>query len=143
MLRTRLAAGATALAAIAGVAFGGAPAASAADYPYAVIEKSHLQFGATYVTGKVTFYNRSAGVTGTGHFVGCRTLYAWAIDKQPGDKEVVLDVGSTSPQCDKNHPINIPLEANIAGGADRVLLELRDGAGKPFATRVFMRYDLR
>ncbi|MDX8147651.1 hypothetical protein SK854_36460 [Lentzea sp. BCCO 10_0061] len=143
MLKTRLAAGVTALAATAGMVFGAAPSAAAADYPYADIEMSHLKFGATYVTGRVTFYNRSASVVGTGHFVGCRTLYAWAIDKQPGDKEVALDVGSTSPQCDKDHPINIPLEANIAGGADRVILELRDGAGKPFPTRVFMRYDLR
>lgn len=142
MLKTRLAAGLAVLAATASVTIAVAPAASADEYPYAVIEKEHLQYGASYLTGRVTFYNRGASVNGTAHLVGCRTFYAWTIDKQ-GDKEVPLDVKSSSPKCDGNFAIDIPLEANIVGGADRVIIEMRDGAGKPFPVREAFRYDLR
>lgn len=139
MLRTRLAAGAVALAAAASVALGTAPA-SAADYPVVPIRQGDLQYGATYVTGTVTFYNQSVKVDGLAHFVGCRTVYATAIDIRENGDERVLDIGSTSPQCDKDHPVSIGLDAKTAGGADVVKLELRDGKGKSFTPSVYFYY---
>lgn len=134
--RTRLAAGFAALVA----AIVTAPAASAA-YPVGEIKKEHLQFGATYMTGTVTFYNRSVGIKGPAHFVGCRTIHAWSVDIQ-GSVDKILDYGSTSPKCDRDYFVDIPLEANIPGGAERVVIELRDGAGKAFSPRVYRAFDL-
>lgn len=128
MLKTRLAAGLAALAA-ATVALGGAPA-SAADSVTRTIEMDDIKYGASYLTGTITFYNRSVSVTGAAHFVGCRTIYATAYDIQEGGGLKRIDIGSSSPQCDRDHLINIPLSADTPGGADMVMLEMRDGDGK-------------
>lgn len=140
MLKSRLAAGALALAAAGSVVLGAAPA-SAAPYPVVPIQKGDLQYGATYVTGSVTFYNQSVKVDGLAHYVGCRTIYATAYDIRENGEERVLDVGSTSPQCNRDHVVDIGLDAKTAGGADIVKLELRDGNGKSFAPPVYFYYS--
>jgi hypothetical protein len=142
MLKTRVTAGLAALAAAASVAIAVAPAASAAEYPSGPIEMNDIKYGASYMTGTVTFYNRSVGITGPAHFVGCRTIYAFAYDVQPGGARKQLDAGSTSPQCDRDHFVNIPLAADVSGGADLVRLEMRDGNGKalgPYHEYVLVR----
>jgi hypothetical protein len=130
MLNTRLAAGLATLATAAGLALGGAPA-SAADSVTRTIEADDIKYGASYMTGTIAFYNRSVSVTGPAHFVGCRTIYAIAYDIQEGGGLKRIDIGSSSPQCDRDHFINIPLSADTPGGADMVMLEMRDGDGKP------------
>lgn len=129
MLKTRLAAGLAAFAAAATATLAGAPAASA-DVSR-TIEARDIKVGASYMTGTITFYNRSVSVKGPAHLVGCRTIYATAYDIQEGGGLKRIDIGSSSPQCDKDHLINIPLDADTPGGADMVMLEMRDGDGKP------------
>ncbi|MGW6928996.1 hypothetical protein ACWGE0_02965 [Lentzea sp. NPDC054927] len=126
MLKTRTTLTAILMATAAVVAM--APSASAAVTR--TIEADDIKYGASYMTGTVTFYNRSVNVSGPAHFVGCRTIYAIAYDIQEGGGLKRIDIGSSSPQCDKDHLINIPLSADTGGGADMVMLEMRDGNGK-------------
>ncbi|HEX7309174.1 hypothetical protein [Lentzea sp.] len=132
-----------AFALTASAALATAPTATAADYPKVEIIKQHLQYGATYMTGEVAFYNRSAGVDGVAHIVGCRTIFATTINLEATGKEEMIDERSTSRKCDGDFPVHLNVPADIAGGADRVYLELRDGDGKSFNPLVDMKYRLR
>lgn len=141
--RTRLAAGVAALAAAASVAFGAAPAASAAAYPTSTIGAEDVDFGATYMTGKVTWYNRSVNVSGPAHFVGCRTVYVTTYDRHADGTWHFLNDRSTSPRCDTNYFVDLGPTADVAGGADAVLVEMRDGSGAPlpYAWKYYYRWD--
>lgn len=141
--RTRLAAGAAALAAAASLALGAAPAASAAAYPTSTIGAEDVDYGATYMTGKITWYNRAVNVSGPAHFVGCRTVYVTTYDIHADGTWHYLDARSTSPRCDTNYFVDLGPTADVIGGADVVLVEMRDGSGTrlPYAWRYYYRSD--
>jgi len=119
--RTRkVAAVAGAVAMVAGVASSTAQATTA-DYPTSSFA---ISSGASYYNGTVTWYNRSVGVTGTLKAVGCLRANAavWVGDTR-------LDPERTSLWCDRTGTTALSLEANVAGGADRVDIWLADSSG--------------
>ncbi|QQQ79975.1 hypothetical protein IOD16_17215 [Saccharothrix sp. 6-C] len=123
--RTRkVAAVAAAVAVVAGVVTAAAPA-TAADYPTSSFA---ISYGASYYNGTVTWYDRSVGVTGTLKAVGCLRANAavWAGGTR-------LDPERTSLWCDRTGTTGLSLEANVAGGADRVDIWLADSSGDPLA----------
>lgn len=123
----------------------GAPAASAA-YPESVIEADDIKYGASYMTGKVFWYDRSILVRGPAHFVGCRTLYVEVYDiLADGVTWKILDHKSTSPKCDGDFLLERNASADAPGGADVVVLNLADGEGRPLlnAYEYYFRSDTR
>ncbi len=120
----RLRGAAAASAAAVMLILAGAPAATAA--PESVTKELHLEYGASVLHGTVTFSNRTVTIDGTLHAVGCR--FVW------GDsyaKTNYLGSGSSKHHCDKNHPIHVPVPADVAGGATLVKVFLdAPGAGQ-------------
>lgn len=111
--------------AAAGLALLEAPAATAEP---AGISHDFLVYGAdgsSYITGSVFFSNRSASVEATFHAVGCRRFYAYAL---AGTTQ--LDARSTSTHCDATTGEDIPLSADVPGGANHVKVSLTDQNGK-------------
>ncbi|MFB7272618.1 hypothetical protein [Streptomyces sp. NPDC056244] len=126
---------ALALAAAAGFAMSAAlttPAAAAEPvaavaYPTRDVD---VTFGATYVRGTLTWYNRSVGITGTYRAIassGCRRVWVGTYDIAG----VPLDAQSTSTLCDGVKPIDFPVPADVPGGAASVLVCLDDGNAEP------------
>ena len=112
-------------AAIAGLVLMEAPAATAAP---AGTSHDFLVYGAdgsSYITGSVLFANRSASVQATFHAVGCRRFYAYAL---AGTTQ--LDVRNTSTHCNSNTGEDIPLKADVPGGANHVKVSLTDQNGQ-------------
>lgn len=126
-MKTHLRTGLTAVAGVvaaAGLLLTGAPAASATT------SVSHDFFlwgadGASYFDGVATFSNRSANVSGTFHAVGCKRFYASA---HAGSTQ--LDIRSTSTHCNATTSENIPLKADVVGGANRIRVALTDQNGQ-------------
>ena len=81
-------------------------------------------YDGSYFSGTVTWYNRSVGVAGIYNAVGCTRVYMAALDGRR-----VLDERSTSLHCNKVTLENIPLSANVPGGADRVYIDIRNEHG--------------
>ncbi|MFI6095073.1 hypothetical protein ACIA8G_05935 [Lentzea sp. NPDC051213] len=71
------------------------------------------------------YYARSAMVEGTLDTDECVRVYA-ATYAGPTRR---LDYRSTSLKCDVKVPFKLELKADVPGGADRILLEVRDSAG--------------
>lgn len=114
-----------AVAAAAGLVLTGAPPAAGTT---AFTAHDFFLWGpdrASYFDGTVTFYNRSVGVVGTFHAVGCRRFYA---SSHAGGRQ--LDIRSTSTHCNSTTTENISLSADVAGGADRVRVALTDRYGQ-------------
>ncbi|MDX8056088.1 hypothetical protein SK571_42500 [Lentzea sp. BCCO 10_0798] len=85
-----------------------------------VVKEFYVDYGASYATGTVTFSNRWATIEGTLHAVGCGRVvygdaYAW-----PN----YLGSASSTPRCDGNWSLDVPIPANKPGGANRVLITL-------------------
>ncbi|WP_135237083.1 hypothetical protein [Nocardia sp. CS682] len=100
----------------------GAPNAAADDQA-----SFDLTFGATYFRGTVEFYNRSAIVAGNlrGLSTGCRRGWASTHDTSGAR----LDVNSMSATCTGPVHREIPLKADVAGGAARVQVRLLEANG--------------
>ncbi|MEV7044557.1 hypothetical protein [Amycolatopsis sp. NPDC051061] len=112
-------------AAIAGLVLMEAPAATAAP---AGISHDFLVYGAdgnSYITGSVLFSNRSASVQATFHAAGCRRFYAYSL---AGTTQ--LDARSTSTHCNSTTGEDIPLKADVPGGANHVKVSLTDQNGQ-------------
>ncbi|MFJ8916322.1 hypothetical protein [Amycolatopsis sp. NPDC102389] len=117
--------------AAAGLVLAGAPAATAA--PASVVRSFYVEYGASYASGTATFTNRTVLLEGTLHAVGCgRSVYGYSY---AGPN--YLGTASSTPRCDGNWPIDIPVPANKPGGADRVLIQLDapDGANSEWFYR--------
>ncbi|UOZ04942.1 hypothetical protein [Amycolatopsis sp. WQ 127309] len=111
-------------AAAAGLVLTEAPAATAEP---AGISHDFLVYGAdgnSYIVGSVFFSNRSASVDATFHAAGCRRLYVYAL---AGTTQ--LDARSTSTHCNSTTGEDIPLKADVPGGANHVKLSLTDQNG--------------
>ena len=113
-----------AVAAGAGLLLAGAPAASASTTGTSTDFLIYGNDGSSYVTGSVFFYNRSAEVVASLHAVGCRRVYAYAY---AGTK--LLDTRSSSTHCNSDTGQDIPLNADVVGGADHVKIKLTDQYG--------------
>ncbi|MFF3228809.1 hypothetical protein ACFYV7_38855 [Nocardia suismassiliense] len=81
---------------------------------------------ATYYSGTIDFYSRSVVVAGSlrGLSTGCRR--GWASAETASG--TVLDYNTTSPTCTGPVHREIPLEADVAGGAGVVQVWLIDEA---------------
>ncbi|MEU4248337.1 hypothetical protein AB0F15_13095 [Amycolatopsis sp. NPDC026612] len=123
-----------AVAASAATLFAAAPAASAAPAgqvatssstaAHSAAEEAAIDFPHT-----TYLYARSALVEGFLYTDTCVRIYA-STYAGPSRR---LDRKSTSLKC-VDSKIHIELEANIPGGADRVLFEVRDAAGNLIAS---------
>lgn len=114
-----------AVAAAAGLVLVGTPAATAAPAGTSHDFLVYGADGASYITGSVSFSNRSATVDATLHAVGCRRGYAYAF---AGTTQ--LDVVSTSTHCNSNTGETFPLTADVVGGANHVKVSITDQYGK-------------
>ncbi len=127
--RTTAAAGVAAVALVLTTA----PAATAA--PASVARDFHVSYGASYADGTATFTNRTVILQGTLHAVGCgRAIYGYSY---AGGNPISGGAASSTPRCDGNWSFDVPVPANVAGGADSVLIELvaPDGYGYTWAYR--------
>jgi hypothetical protein len=121
-----VAAAAAVLTPVAAPTGAAAAPASAAAYPTV---NFLLQDGAGgYFAGTVTWYNRSVGVVGTFNADGCERVLASSLV----GITTALDTRSTSLHCNTQTSENIPLSANVPGGADRVYIDIRDEYGTVF-----------
>ncbi|MEU6261104.1 hypothetical protein [Streptomyces sp. NPDC047043] len=122
------------LVAAAGLTLTGAPSAAAADRA-----SFDLTVGATYFRGTIDFYNRSVSVDGVlrGLTTGCRRGAAWANDASGK----VLDHRSTSLVCNGAVSRQIPLTADVPGGAAIVEVDLLDADGHIIAFCFAVRGD--
>ncbi|WIX92460.1 hypothetical protein [Amycolatopsis sp. DG1A-15b] len=119
----------TAMAASAATLFAAAPAATAAPAGHAATSSSTAAQRAAKEASISFAYNyylyaRSALVEGFLYTDTCVRVYA-ATYAGPSRR---LDYKSTSLKC-VNSKVKLELEANIPGGADRILIEVRDAAG--------------
>ncbi len=114
----RATAGAATLMVAAGFTVVGAPSAAADERA-----SFDLTYGATYYRGTIDFYDRSVMITGElrGLSTGCRKGQAYAFRTAAPR---TLDRGTTSTVC--NGPVSrqIPLTADVAGGAAEVQVSL-------------------
>ncbi|MFG2172553.1 hypothetical protein ACGFMO_14435 [Streptomyces niveus] len=108
------------------------PAATATAAPATVtaVTDYSVPVGQTYTKGTLNFTNRSVSVNGEQKSVGtgtgeCRKTYATAYDGNGNP----LDARSTTPVCGRSGPVDIPLTANVAGGAAYVEVCLLDERG--------------
>ncbi|WIX78759.1 hypothetical protein QRX50_46780 [Amycolatopsis carbonis] len=115
--------------AVAGLALA-APQSSAATYPTTPFTVS---YGATYAQGTITWYGRSAGVSGSLRSLAssdCRSVYAWTTDK--AISEPPLGQGTSPEQCgDAIKPFSLVLPADVPGGAAYTWVCLAYGNGVP------------
>ncbi|HEV7976067.1 hypothetical protein, partial [Amycolatopsis sp.] len=128
----RSAAIAATLMVAAGLTVAGAPAAVADDRA-----SFNLTYGGAYYRGTVEFYNRSVLVTGELRGLGtkgCRVGKATAIRNASGG---ILDVGTTSAVCNGPVTREIPLTADVAGGAGLVLVALTLTGGEPILAHCY------
>jgi hypothetical protein len=110
-----------------GLVLASAPAATAASE--SVVRDFYVDYGASYASGTATFTNRSVILEGTLHAVGCgRAVYG---DAYAGTDNY-LGSASSTPRCDGNWSLDVPVPANAAGGADRVLITLVAPDGTDF-----------
>ncbi|WP_410592000.1 hypothetical protein [Amycolatopsis sp. lyj-23] len=118
--RTRRRTVAAAGVAAAGLVLATAPAATAAQV--SVVRNFYVPYGASYATGTATFTNRWVTLDGTLHAVGCgRTVYG---DSYAAGNPIPGGSASSTPRCDGNWPIHIPVPADVVGGADSVAVSL-------------------
>ncbi|MFD9305400.1 hypothetical protein ACFWCB_22550 [Streptomyces sp. NPDC060048] len=99
----------------------GAPAAGAqtAAYPTTAV---NVTFGASYLRGTLTWYNRSVGVNGTLRAVGCHSAWFGAYGASGNE----LGTWSTGTECDVTYPFNIGIPADAPGGAAYVKVCIDD-----------------
>jgi hypothetical protein len=107
------------LAAAAATVIATAPSAEAASYPRMTFR---VEYGQTYTTGTVTFYNRAVVVEGEQKAVsssGCRKTGAQAVagGEQLGRNEWAWT-------CSGSEKFSFTVPANRPGGADRVFVNL-------------------
>ncbi|MFF8268390.1 hypothetical protein ACF059_13460 [Streptomyces sp. NPDC016562] len=124
-MKTRFAAALGSVALAAGMLLG-APAASAQTtaYPTTTVD---VPYGASYIHGTLTWYNRSVGFNGTLRAVGCRRAWFAAYDASGNQ----FDARSTSTKCDVTYPFSVSIPADAPGGAASVVVCLDDANAKP------------
>ncbi|MDX3193934.1 hypothetical protein PV458_36525 [Streptomyces sp. MN03-5084-2B] len=117
-IRRRRAAAAAGVAAV-GLVLATAPAATAA--PASVVRHFHVPYGASYIDGDATFTDRSVILDGTLHAVGCGRY----VKGQSRARDIILDEATSTPRCDGNWSFHVPVPANVAGGADEIVIYLK------------------
>lgn len=124
-MKTHLAAALGSVVLTAGTLLG-APAAVAqpAAYPTTPVD---VTYGASYIRGTLTWYNRSVGFVGTLRAVGCRRAWFGAYDASGNQ----LGAKSTSTKCDVTYPINTGIPADVPGGAAYVIVCMDDANAQP------------
>ncbi|MEU9236026.1 hypothetical protein [Streptomyces subrutilus] len=132
-MKTHLAAALGSVALTAGLLLG-APAASAqtAAYPTTAFD---VTYGASYVRGTLTWYNRSVGVDGTLRAVGCRRAWFGAY----GASGNQLGARSTGTKCDTTYPVKTVIPADAPGGAAYVIVCVDDANANPLKCERYNR----
>ncbi|MDT0609096.1 hypothetical protein [Streptomyces lancefieldiae] len=132
------------LAAAAGLALSAALTAPAeatapsAAVAYPTTPVDDVNYGATYVRGTLTWYDRSVGITGTYRAIatsGCRRVWVGTYDAAGKP----LDARSTSTLCDGVKPIDFAVPADVPGGAAQVLVCLDDENAEPLKCVLYER----
>ncbi|OEJ23388.1 hypothetical protein AR457_01485 [Streptomyces agglomeratus] len=124
-MKTRLAAAVGSAVLTVGTLLG-APAAGAQTAAYPTIPFD-VTYGASYVRGTLTWYNRLVEADGTLRAVGCRSVWFGAYGAS-GNK---LGDGSTGTKCDGTYPFKIGIPADAPGGAVYVIVCLDDADASP------------
>ncbi|MGW7458079.1 hypothetical protein [Streptomyces sp. NPDC054797] len=119
-MKTRFAAALGSVALTAGMLLG-APAASAqtTTYPTTTVD---VPYGASYVHGTLTWYNRSVAFSGTLRAVGCRRAWFAAYDASGNE----FGARSTSTKCDVTYTVSASIPTDVPGGAAHVIVCLDD-----------------
>lgn len=128
-MRTRFIGGLSALALSVGMLASAGPAAQAtsAAYPTRQVD---LSYGASYIRGTLTFYNRSVGFKGTIRALsssGCRYAKLTTIAADNGD---YLGTQETRRACNSVISVTESITADRVGGACSVFLEFFHGDGR-------------
>ncbi|MFF0203216.1 hypothetical protein [Streptomyces sp. NPDC005017] len=115
----------------------GAPAAGAQTAAYPTTPITGVSYGASYISGTLTWYNRSVGVDGALRAVGCRRAWVGAYDASG----IRLGAKSTSTKCDVTYSLNeFPaVPADVPGGAAYVVVCLDDATASPLDCETFYR----
>ncbi|WP_190016401.1 hypothetical protein [Streptomyces lucensis] len=115
----------------------GAPAAGAQTAAYPTTPITGVSYGASYISGTLTWYNRSVGVDGELRAVGCRRAWVGAYDASG----IRLGAKSTSTKCDVTYSLNdFPaVPADVPGGAAYVVVCLDDATASPLDCETFYR----
>ncbi|MFG2652452.1 hypothetical protein [Streptomyces sp. NPDC048436] len=132
-MKTHLAAAVGTVVLTAGTLLG-APAVSAqtAAYPTTAVD---IPYGASYLRGTVTWYNRSVAFSGTLRAVGCRRAWfgTYSASGTP------LGTASTSTKCDVTYPFNVGIPADVPGGAASLIVCIDDANASPLKCVKFNR----
>ncbi|CCK24695.1 putative secreted protein [Streptomyces davaonensis JCM 4913] len=135
-MKTRLATAAGAAVLTAATVLG-APAAGAQTAAYPTTPITGVSYGASYVSGTLTWYNRSVGVDGALRAVGCRRAWVGTYDASGS----LLGARSTSTKCDVTYSLDdFPsVPADVPGGAAYVVVCLDDASASPLDCEPFYR----
>ncbi|GHE92621.1 hypothetical protein GCM10014715_56330 [Streptomyces spiralis] len=99
--------------------------ATAAAYPTSRVYVSDS--AGSYISGTLTWYNRSVDFTGTMKSVGCRRAWYSVFDGYANS----LGARSSSTHCDTVTSVPATLPADVVGGGSYVGVCLDDANGKP------------
>ncbi|MFF1411918.1 hypothetical protein ACFVX6_19400 [Streptomyces sp. NPDC058289] len=119
-MKTHLAAALGSVALTAGILLG-APVAGAQTAAYSTTAVN-VTFGAGYLRGTLTWYDRSVGFDGTLRAVGCQSAWFGAYGASGNE----LGTWSTGTKCDVTYPFNIGIPADAPGGAAYVRVCIDD-----------------
>lgn len=112
------------------------PAVAATPAPSATQATAvHLEYGASYISGTLTFFNRSVGFTGSLRAVGCRRAWFSAYDTSGTS----LGARSSSTHCDTTVAIPVTLPADVVGGAAYVTICMDDQNANPLVCQDYYR----
>lgn len=112
----------------------GAPAASAQTTAYPT-NPVDVTYGASYIRGTLTWYNRGVGFDGVLRAVGCRRAWFGTY----GASGNLLAARSTSTKCDVTYPIDVGIPADVPGGAASVIVCLDDADANPLKCTRYYR----
>jgi len=115
----------------------GAPAAGAQTAAYPTTPITNVSYGASYISGALTWYNRSVGVDGALRAVGCRRAWVGTYDASGNP----LGAKSTSTKCDVTYSLDDfpPVPADVPGGAAYVVVCLDDASASSLDCELFYR----
>ncbi|MGV9841959.1 hypothetical protein ACWDUB_07610 [Streptomyces fungicidicus] len=109
--------------------------AQTAAYPTTPI--TDVSYGASYISGTLTWYNRAVGVDGALRAVGCRRAWVGTYDASGNS----LGARSTSTKCDVTYSLDDfpPVPADVPGGAAYVVVCLDDASASSLDCELFYR----
>lgn len=129
------------LAAAAGLAMSAtltAPAIAAAPATAAVYPTSTVSLSdgnGSFISGQLTWYNRSVHFDGLLGATGCRRAYFSALNSANQS----LDARSSSTHCNTTVGVPVDLSADVAGGAASVYISIDDANAHTITWEIYPR----